>query len=73
MYALLSLMIVSTSVNGITTHSLEWNPEPVGVYETWRLCKFAYYDKAGFKRRLTEKTWLEYSPVLKCKKVEDGK
>jgi hypothetical protein len=40
------------------------------VHETWRLCKMAYYDKAGFKRRLTSTTWLQYSPVLKCEKIK---
>jgi hypothetical protein len=70
MYALLTVMLVTTNINGVATHAIEWNPEPVSVHKTWRLCKFAYYDKAGFKRRLTDKTWLRYSPVLKCEKIK---
>jgi hypothetical protein len=70
MYALLSLMLVTTTVDGIGTSVLEWNPEPISVHETWRLCKMAYYDKAGFKRRLTSTTWLQYSPILKCEKIK---
>jgi len=72
MYVLLTLMLVTTNINGVATNSIEWNPEPISVHETWRLCKFAYYDKAGFKRRLTETTWLQYSPVLKCEKIKDN-
>jgi len=68
MYALLTLMLVAP-LDGLGPSVLEWNPEPISVHETWRLCKMAYYDKAGFKRRLTEKTWLEYSPILKCEKI----
>jgi hypothetical protein len=63
-------MLVTTTVDGISTSVLEWNPEPISVHETWRLCKMAYYDKAGFKRRLTSTTWLQYSPILKCEKIK---
>jgi hypothetical protein len=34
MYALLSLMLVTTTVDGISTSVLEWNPEPISVHET---------------------------------------
>ena len=69
MYALLTLMLVFPA-DGYGPPTIEWNPEPISVHETWRLCKMAYYDKAGFKRRLTETTWLQYSPVLKCEKTK---
>jgi hypothetical protein len=70
MYALLTLMIVTTNTHGIEDTTIEWNPEPLSVHETWRLCKLAYYDAAGFKRRLTETIWPEYSPILKCEKIK---
>jgi len=70
-YALFTMMVVNITIpdTGITATSLEWNPTPLSVHETWLLCRFAEYDAAGFKRRLTEKEHLQYSTIHRCKKV----
>jgi len=70
-YALFTMIIVTTTIpdTGITATSLEWSPVPTSLHETWQLCRFAEYDAAGFKRRLTEKEHLQYSAIHRCKKV----
>jgi hypothetical protein len=70
-YALFAMVVVNTTIpdTGIILTSLEWSLTPISVHETWQKCRYAEYDAAGFKRRLSSTEYLQYSPVLKCKKV----
>jgi hypothetical protein len=69
-YALFTLMVINTTIpdTGITITTLEWNPVPISIHETWRLCRFAEYDAAGFKRRLNETEMVRFSSIYRCKK-----
>jgi len=70
-YALFTMMLVTTTIpdTGIKTASMEWNPVPISIHQTWRLCRFAEYDAADFKRRLTQKEMVRFSPMHRCRKV----
>jgi hypothetical protein len=70
-YALFTMMLLQPTIpdTGIKIASIKWNPVPISIHETWRLCRFAEYDAAGFNRRLTETEMVRFSPMHRCKKV----
>jgi hypothetical protein len=70
-YALFTMMLLQPTIpdTRIKIASIEWNPVPISIHETWRLCRFAEYDAAGFKRRLTETEMVRFSSIHRCRKV----
>jgi hypothetical protein len=72
-YILLTMIMSTTIVNGVTTQSVKWRPTPISVHATYKECEHAYSDLSGVHRRLTDSItshgWPRYNAMLRCKKV----
>jgi len=68
-FALVTLMLTTTMVDGAETQSVVWNPVPLSVHATFKDCENAYNDISGFPRRPNDIGWPQYNPMLGCKRV----